>query len=632
MRKLIYILFMMPCCLRAQNYSTALIPDSLRKDAEAVLREEEVVLEIKSPGKAVEKKRRVYTILNANGDDDARFAEGYDKFTSVNGIEGVLYDGQGKVIRKAKRKDMQDLSYVPESTLATDDRYLFHSFYCQLYPYTVDYQDELEFDGIGGFENWMPLKGSDIATQHSKYVLIAPRDYKVRYLGVNGAAKPVITEEKDKVIYTWEAWNLPARKTESHGPRWREIVPYVMIGPSDFELDGYKGNMSTWLDYGKFVARLWSGRDVLPANIKAQVHALADTITDTRRKVYALYRYLQKNTHYINVSLGIGGLQTFPADYVATKKYGDCKALSNYMVALLKEAGVPARYVIIRGERGAPPMVEAFPGLDQFNHVIACVPLAKDTIWLECTDQTESPDYMGTFTGGRKALLIDSTGGYVIRTPEYSAADNTQCRVVKGNIEADGSLNATVNTIYCCVRQEGPQYWIDDASEADRRKHLNELFDLPTYTIDKTHYEENQGPHPVVNEDLHVVAANYASVSGKRLFINPNVFDRSSTRLSADSVRKYDFINHNAYTDIDSVVISVPAGYEIEARPKDVTVQGEFGTFRTSLQFTGDKLIYYRYLQQSAARYPPAEYAALVKFYEQLYQSDNQRVVLVKKE
>src|SRR6185437_8529100 len=152
MRKLFYILLVMPCCLRAQNYSTALIPDSLRKDAEAVLREEEVVLEIKSPGKAVEKKREVYTILNANGDDDARFAQGYDKFTSVNGIEGVLYDGQGKVIRKAKRKDMQDLSYVPESTLATDDRYLFHSVYFQPYPYTVDYQDELEFDEIGGFE------------------------------------------------------------------------------------------------------------------------------------------------------------------------------------------------------------------------------------------------------------------------------------------------------------------------------------------------------------------------------------------------------------------------------------------------------------------------------------------------
>ncbi len=102
--------------------------------------------------------------------------------------------------------------------------------------------------------------------------------------------------------------------------------------------------------------------------------------------------------------------------------------------------------------------------------------------------------------------------------------------------------------------------------------------------------------------------------------------------MPADSVRKYDFINDEAHTDIDSVVISVPAGYQVEARPKDVVIDGRFGSFRSSIRFENDKLIYYRYLQQQADRYPPAEYQALVKFYEQLYQADNQRVVLVKKE
>ena len=137
---------------------------------------------------------------------------------------------------------------------------------------------------------------------------------------------------------------------------------------------------------------------------------------------------------------------------------------------------------------------------------------------------------------------------------------------------------------------------------------------------------------PVVTEDLHVLAPNYAGVSGKRLFITPNVFDRSRLRLPADSVRKYDFVTDKAYTDIDSVVIAVPSGYQVEAMPKDVAINGHFGSFRSSVRFENDKLVYYRFLQQSEGRYPPAEYTALVKFYEQLYQSDNQRVVLVKKD
>src|ERR1700761_1391621 len=111
MKKLFYILLLAPISLRSQNYSTALIPDSLRKDARAVLREKEMILEIRSPGKAVLKEREVYTVLNPNGDNLGGYTSWYDRFTSISDISGVLYDSLGKAIRKAKRKDMQDRSY-----------------------------------------------------------------------------------------------------------------------------------------------------------------------------------------------------------------------------------------------------------------------------------------------------------------------------------------------------------------------------------------------------------------------------------------------------------------------------------------------------------------------------------------
>ncbi len=632
MRKIVYLLLAIaPLQVWSQNYSTALIPDSLRRDTRAVIREDEVILEIKSPGKAIQREHAVYTVLNSNGENLGGYVGRYDKFTAISEVSGVLYDSLGKVVRKAKRKDMQDRSYVDDMSLTSDARYLEHNFYCQIYPYTVEYDEEDDHTGVLYFDDWLPLLNSGIATQHAKYVVIVPKTYTLRYQLLNGAPPPTITEDKDKKSYTWEAKNLPAKHAESHGPRWRDMMPYVLVAPSDFEAQGYKGNMSTWAEYGKFIAQLRAGRDDLPDNIKRQVHMLTDTITDTRRKVYTLYHYLQQNTHYINVSLGIGGWQPFPAEYVATKKYGDCKALSNYMVALLKEAGIPARYVEIRAGEDAPPMVETFPSF-QSNHIITCVPMGKDTIWLECTNQSVSPGYMGTFTGGRKAILIDEDGGHIVRTPSYSAKDNTRCRVVNARVGSDGNLDADVSTMYQCVRQDLPQAMMDEMSADLRQKYLNDLFYLPTYSVDKSHYEEEKGPLPVVKEDLHVLAPNYANVSGKRLFIAPNVFDRSRTRLPADSIRTYDYITERAYTDIDSVVISVPAGYQVEARPKDVAIDGRYGTFRASVKFENDKLIYYRYLQQQADRYPPAEYQALVKFYEQLYQADNQRVVLVKKE
>jgi hypothetical protein len=89
------------------------------------------------------------------------------------------------------------------------------------------------------------LTSSGVSTQLSKYVIIAPKNYQVRYKAVNCSIQPVITEAGDKRIYTWEARNLTPRSLERGGPRWKELAPRVLIAPSDFEAQGFKGNISS---------------------------------------------------------------------------------------------------------------------------------------------------------------------------------------------------------------------------------------------------------------------------------------------------------------------------------------------------------------------------------------------------
>ena len=617
------------CRLQAQSYNVLLIPDSLKKEARVVVREDETVLEIRSPSKYIIREHHVYTIMNENGDNFGGFTTWYGRFNTINSVTLGLYDAMGKELKRVKKKDMEDKSYVSEGTLMDDERYKEYNFYYKVYPYTVAYDEEDEYNGILHFPSWDPLLNSGISTQHSKYVIIAPKDYEVRYKPVNCDLKPVITTSGDKKVYTWEASNLPVWHREYACPRWSEIAPHVLVAPSDFEAQGYKGNMSTWESYGKFISQLRSGRDVLPEDIKKKVHELTDNLKDTRQKVYALYDFMQKNTHYISIQLGIGGLQPFPADYVATKRYGDCKALSNYMVALLKEAGIQGKYVEIYSGADHSQLVEDFPSF-QSDHVISCVPLEKDTIWLECTSQTESPGFMGSFTGDRKAILIDETGGHVVKTPSYSPADNTRSRVINATISAEGNLDADVTTTYKGTRQELPHGLIYEVSDQDREKYLNDLFHLPTYKVDKSRYEEQKGALPVVKEYLHVVSPDYANITGKRLFITPNLFDKSTSRLPQDSVRHYDFVNDRAFRDIDSITIQIPTGYQPEALPPDVLIDNKFGKYSASVKVLPDKILYYRTREETFARFPPSDYAALVKFYEQLYKADHTRIVLVR--
>jgi Domain of Unknown Function with PDB structure (DUF3857)/Transglutaminase-like superfamily len=626
------ILLFAPSFLFAQYNSALNIPDSLTSRANAVKRFEELTIEIKSPGKAIVNQHQIFTILDETGSNYASYFSYYNKFIGLNWVTGILYDKSGKELKRIKKKDMEDMSGTGDMSLMTDTRFKANNFYYKIYPYTVDYQEEDEINGMMFLDDWFPQNEPKLSVQYSKYVIIAPKDYIIRFKQFNLSGQPTITENGDKKIYTWEIKNLPAKTKERFAPDWEKITPFVMIAPSDFEMDGYKGNMTSWKNFGAFLYQLAKGRDVLPDAIKTKVHELTDHITDEKQKISILYNFLQKNTRYISVQLGIGGWQPFDAGYVANKGYGDCKALSNYMVALLKEAGINGKNVVIRAERNAREVVDDF-SCPQFNHEIACVPMGKDTVWLECTDHELPAGYLSSFTSDRWGLLIDETGGTLVHTPKYGLNENLQCRSINATINDEGNLMATINTNYKAEQQDALELDLEYKSKDDMLKDLKNKIDLPTYDVSKFEYKEQKNHlPPSVDESLELTASNYAQVSGRRLFINPNILNRSDEKLKKLDERKYNVELREEYRDIDSVEIRIPAGYQPEAVPGDMMIKSKFGKYVSHVIISNDKIIYYRNNEQYSGDFPASDYASLVDYYDQIYKADRAKVVLVKKE
>lgn len=631
--------FLLTACILSVNllfaaegdYAISKIPAALLDNAHVVKRMEEGRFEILGLGKSRYYHKYALTILNEKGDEHAGKTLSYNKLREIRSFDGALYDANGKKIRSLKKSEIRDLSGVNDISLMDDTRIKQHSFYHRQYPYTVEYETIELYNFNMFFPNWSPYDDEHIAVEQSAITIVAPSDFTVRYKAFNYPEEPVKSMEKGMQTYRWELKNKEAIELEYASPFFTEIAPVVYFAPSKFEMEKYRGDMSSWESLGSFIYDLNKGRDELPAEVKQKVHTLTHSITDPYKKIEALYDFLQQNTRYISVQLGIGGWQTYDAKYVADRKYGDCKALSNYMYSLLKEAGIKSNYTLIRNGRSAISHLDDFP-CSYFNHAILCVPLQNDTVWLECTSQDMAAGYIGGGNANRQVLLVDETGGKTAFTPRYGLKENLQLRKLTATIDEKGFLKAIIDTRYKAVQQDYLHGMIHALSHEKQLEYLKKNIDLPHYDIIAFNYIEKKERLPALDEHIELTANNYASVTGKRLFITPNIMTRSGAKLKPNEKRKYPIFQQFEYHDIDSAVITIPDGYTVEARPAPTDIKSIFGKYKADVEIKEGKIFYYREIQQFSGKFAASDYAALVKFYDEIFKADRARVALVKKE
>ncbi len=301
------------------------------------------------------------------------------------------------------------------------------------------------------------------------------------------------------------------------------------------------------------------------------------------------------------------------------------------MYSLLKEAGIRSVYTVTTRGYEQNYLLTDLPS-SQFNHAVLFVPLQNDTIWLECTSQTLVPGYVGGDNCNRYALAVDENGGSLVQTPAYLMNENLQTRKVDAKLEENGIMWVRSSTRYSGIQQDDIHGLINQLSKEKVKEYLNDGLDFGTYDIDNFNYTQQKSILPAIDETLEIRVVNYATITGKRLFIVPNIMTKNNRKLTNTEERKYDIVLNVEYKDVDTVEIELFAGYEPEAIPQPVSITSRFGKYNCSVKLSGNKLIYYRSMERYSGRFSSKDYAELVKFYDDMYKADRNKVVLVKKE
>lgn len=168
----------------------------------------------------------------------------------------------------------------------------------------------------------------------------------------------------------------------------------------------------TWLDVSR---RFWPLFDeatkLAPGSpLRAEAAKIAAASNDPTIRAMAALEKVQGDVRYVYVGLNGGNYHPASADETWARRFGDCKAKTVVLLALLHELGIQAEAVMVN-TAGDDGMDVRLPSAAVFNHVLVRAKIDGKTYWLDGTRLGDRYLDMLPTPGFEWALPISQEGG-----------------------------------------------------------------------------------------------------------------------------------------------------------------------------------------------------------------------------
>lgn len=580
MRKIVLLIILLICILNVQaqkDLGVSSIDPNLILNANAVIRESQKNIEIISVTKVRIQQKRTVTVLNDYGEKHLQAYEVLDDLRDLRKQVAIIYDKNGKEIKKVRGKDFIVESMSGGSNLFVNNKLSYLRYTPIEYPYTVVYESLVDFNSTVFMPSWHPVSAFNLSVESSSFNIENAAGIPMRKKLQNLEEYEVVVDSSSSGIH-FSVKDISAIKKEVLSPDMETYVPSVTIALNEFSLVGVEGKAGDWNSFGKWqYDHLLAGKDDLSEEVIAKVRNLTSGASTKEEKAKIIYKYVQDNTRYISVQLGIGGWSPMNASEVDRLGYGDCKALTFFTKSLMDSQGIPANYALVHAGEQIKDFTEDFMAM-QGNHVILNLPLEDKDIWLECTNQTFPFNYLGDFTDNRNVLLVKPQGGEIVKTPKYTTAENLKELESTIHLNPTGGFDASLkrrNFGIAYGNVYGLVYQRDEIKENFYKTHFGHFKNVQFENIKL----EDDSVDRVFTERLMIKGENLARAAGnKKLlslnFVHPEIYD-----LPRNGKRKQPIKIERGSTRHETFRFVLPENYKLDAIPRSIDVENEFGSF-----------------------------------------------------
>lgn len=385
--------------------------------------------------------------------------------------------------------------------------------------------------------------------------------------------------------------NFPFIPKARHQPGDQDMAPNYLVATS----------FPSWEAVG---AAYWA-RAKDKAQVTPEVRRIADEAAmgaNGLQLVENLYNWVVKNLRYVGIFLGDGGYVPMGIEDILKNRYGDCKAYTTLLQALLAAKGIESQPVLVYlGNDGYKELPGPTPG--QFNHAMLYVP--RFNLYLDPTNRgvfgTLLPEVRGKFA------LLAGSAPRVVRTPEGSPKEEVYRQDSEYKIQSDGTLwgQSTLE-----VRGGWSGYFRSlEGSDAAAlaRNVLNRFAEGGAGTLIPT--DLSQGYRFVGNWNT----PNLVQVSDLISLTLPQglaLFYLNQMQEHVAQESRTTPVVVGARTDERTYRLHLPSGYKPLRLPSAVSLSNAAGSFEARYSWAGEVLRVERRLVLNKDVYTPEEYLA----------------------
>lgn len=453
---------------------------------------------------------------------------------------------------------------------------------------------------------------------------------------------PGLKFEKDKNgFYKAEMKNVPAFKEEPFMLPEDEVRSWVYIyytAQIPKSVDDYWKQMSSSL-YTVQKDSLKPSDEVKQATATLIANAASDE--DKLRRIFEFTKTQIKNTTYAeNVTdeeKKVAGKNKSAGDTLKNK-LGTAGDIDQLFGAMARSAGFDAR-IAYSGNRNELFFKRDVPNM-RLMLGSSSIAVKVGTAWKFFSPASYFTPYglMTWIEEAQVALIPDSKELIWESIPLSDSLKSAEIRSGKFKIEADGTLTGEGR-----VEFTGHQAYSrkmlnrgESASEReDRLKSYVRSAIFSTAEVTSFNIENTNDPEKPFVYSFKVKVPGYAQRTGKRLFFQPNVFERGSQpRFTANS-RKYDVYIPYPYSESDDITVVVPTGFKLENADAPETLKDNqgIGSHETDIGVTrdGSTVVYKRkfsFGNGGFIRFPAGSYTAVKSLFEAFNKADVHQLTL----